>query len=264
MEISEKSKEITTFITRKGLFRYTRLMFGISCAPEIFQKLMEQILSGCDGCLNFIDDDIVFGQDQRERDERLSAAQKALKENGVTLNDEKCIYGVSKVKFLGHTLSGKGVTADSDKLESIRNFRKPATGEEVRSFLGLVNYVGKFIPNLATLTDPLRLLMKQKQKFVWAKEQQEAFDHLKQHMLSPTTLGYFDVDDRTQLMADASPVGLGAVLIQVNELGPRIISYASKSLSDVEKRYAQTEKEALALVWATDVSIFICMGVRLN
>lgn len=102
--------------------------------------------------------------------------------------------------------------------------------------------------------------MKQGQKFVWAREQQEAFNQLKQCMLDPVTLGYFDVDDRTQLIADASPVGLGAVLIQINEHGPRIISYASKSLSDVEKRYAQTEKEALALVWATERFHFYLYG----
>lgn len=255
MAISERSREITTFITRKGLFRYTRLMFGISCAPELFQKQMEQILSGCDGCLNFIDDIIIFGQD-----DRLTRALKAPEENGVKLNEEKCVYGVREVKFLGHTLSEAGIAADSDKLEAIRNFREPCASEEVRSFLGLVNYVGKFIPNLATVTEPLRTLMKQKQKFVWEREQQAAFDELKQHILNPATLGYFDVDDRTQLIADASPVGLGAVLIQVNEHGPRIISYANKSLSDVEKRYAQTEKEALALVWATERFHFYLYG----
>lgn len=260
VEISRESREITTFITRKGLFRYTRLMFGISCAPELFQKLMEQILGGCDGCLNFIDDIIVFGEDKREHDHRLAKVQEALKENEVGLNEEKCVYGANKIKFLGHTLSGDGITADSDKLEAIRNFREPHSGEEVRSFLGLVNYVGKFIPDLATLTEPLRLLMKQNQKFVWGQEQKKAFDQLKAHMLDPTTLGYFDVEDRTQLIADASPVGLGAVLIQMNERGPRIISYASKSLSDVEKRYAQTEKEALALVWATERFHFYLYG----
>lgn len=260
MEISKESREITTFITRKGLFRYTRLMFGINCAPEIFQKLMEQMLSGCDGCLNFIDDVLVFGRDQMEHNDRLNKAKETLCEKGIILNDEKCIYGVSKIKFLGHILSEKGIAADSDKLEAIRNFREPVTGEEVRSFLGLVNYVGKFIPNLATLTEPLRLLVKQKQKFVWAKEQQRAFAELKRHMSNPATLGYFDVDDRTQVIADASPVGLGAVLIQMNESGPRIISYASKSLSDVEKRYAQTEKEALALVWATERFHFYLYG----
>lgn len=92
MEISEKSRELTTFITRKGLFRYTRLMFGITCAPELFQKTMEQVLSGCDGCSVFIDDILIYGSNQREHDGRLAAVKQRLKENEVTLNDEKCIY----------------------------------------------------------------------------------------------------------------------------------------------------------------------------
>lgn len=235
-------------------------MFGITCAPELFQKIMEQILSGCEGCFNFIDDIIVYGADKEEHDKRLAAVLETLSKNEVTLNQEKCIYGVSKLKFLGHNLSADGITPDSDKLESIRKFREPTTGEEVRSFLGLVNYVGKFIPNLATSTDPLRILTKKGQTFKWGKEQREAFDDLKKSMSDTITLGYYDVDDRTQLIADASPVGLGAVLIQINAQGPRIISYASKSLSEAEKRYAQTEKEALALVWAAERFHFYLYG----
>lgn len=202
--------------------------------------------------MNFIDDVIVHGTDREEHDKRLEKVRQKLHDMNVALNDSKCVYGVTELKFLGHILSVNGIKPDTDKLESIRNFRKPKTAEETRSFLGLVNYVGKFIPNLATLTDPLRQLTKQQHKFVWNREQQLAFEELKRHMLNPMTLGYFDVDDRTQLIADASPVGLGAVLIQINKHGPRVISYASRSLSDVEKRYAQIEKEALALVWAVE------------
>lgn len=255
-----KSREITTFITRRGLFRYTRLMFGINCAPELFQKSMEQILSGCNGCIIYIDDVIVFGSDCKEHDLRLEKVRRRLLERNVALNEGKCIYGVTEISFLGHVLSVNGIKPGEDKLESIRKFRAPKTSEEIRSFLGLVNYVGKFIPDLATLTFPLRQLTVMGQKFVWAREQQLAFIKLKEHMTDPKTLGYFDVDDRTQLIADASPVGLGAVLIQVNKQGPRIISYASKSLSAAEKRYAQIEKEALALVWAVERFHFYLYG----
>lgn len=235
-------------------------MFGINCAPELFQKIMEQILSGCDGCVNFIDDIVVFGSDKQEHDIRLKTVRDKLKEMNVMLNDIKCVYGVRELKFLGHILSADGIKPDIDKLESIRNFREPRTAEEIRSFLGLVNYVGKFIPNLATLTEPLRQLTKQQQRFIWGHEQQTSFDTIKRHMLNPTTLGYFDIDDRIQVIADASPVGLGAILIQINSHGPRIISYASRSLSDVEKRYAQIEKEALALVWAVERFHFYLYG----
>lgn len=227
-------------------------MFGINCAPELFQKIMERILSGCDGCLNYIDDIIIYGATKEEHQFRLTAVLQRLEEYNVLLNKEKCIYGVQSLQFLGHNLSDKGITPDKEKLNTIRQFRSPETAEEVRSFLGLVNYVGKFLPNLSTITEPLRTLIKKENIFKWSAKEQKAFEEIKMLITSDLCLGYFDINDEIKLIADASPVGLGAVLVQVNNNGPRVISYASKSLSQVEKRYAQTEKEALALVWAVE------------
>lgn len=150
--------------------------------------------------------------------------------------------------------------ATQSKIEAIKNFRIPSSSEEVRSFLGLVNFVGKFIPNLATVTEPLRVLTKKDMKFEWHDSQQSSFEKLKEHLTSELVLGYYCVTDRTQVYADASPVGLGAVLVQINEDGPRIISFASKSLSETEKRYCQTEKEALALVWSVERFHFYLFG----
>lgn len=253
IEIAPNSREITTFITNKGLFRYTRLMFGITCAPELFQKIMEQILSGCDGSCNFIDDILVYGSSKQEHDVRLQQVQKRLRGFDVTLNEKKCIYGIQEVDFLGHRLSAKGVRPSIDKVNTVKGFREPTTAEEVRSFLGLVNFVGKFIPNLASIDYPLRQLTRKEETFVWGKEQKAAFEELKRQITSDKVLGYYDVTDRTRVVADASPVGLGAVLIQYDKNNEgRIIMYVSKSLSSVERRYAQTEKEALALVWAVE------------
>ncbi|KAJ6648539.1 Retrovirus-related Pol polyprotein [Pseudolycoriella hygida] len=221
VEISEASRPITTFITRKGLYRYTRLMFGIACAPEKFQKIMEVILAGCEGCLNYMDDIIIYGKTRTELDDRVSKVLQRLKEYNVKLNESKCIFGVTELNFLGHRLSADGIKPNWDKVEAIRNFRRPFNVEETRSFLGLVNFVGKFIPDLATLTEPLRRITKKGEQF---------------------------------------DVGLGAVLIQLNDKGPRVISYASKSLSDTEKRYCQTEKEALALVWSVERFHFYLYG----
>lgn len=260
MGISEKSREITTFITKKGLFRYTRLMFGINCAPEIFQKIMEQILNGCEGCLVFIDDILVHGPNQEVHDSRVSAVLKRLKEFNVLLNKEKCALGLPEIEFLGHHLSGAGIKPQHDKVVAVRAFRKPNTAEEVRSFLGLVNFVSKFIPHVATITEPLRKLTRQHNGFEWGEAQQQAFEQLKIHLTKASTLGYFDVGDRTQIYADASPVGLGAVLIQFKNSEPRVISYASRSLTATERRYAQTEKEALALVWAVERFHFYIFG----
>lgn len=247
-------------MTRKGLFRYTRLMFGINCAPEIFQKLMEQILIGCEGVINFIDDIVVYAPTKELHDARLRKVLDRVREFNITLNKAKCKFGVTEIEFYGHILSAKGIKPKHDKLKAVKEFRAPTNAEEVRSFLGLVNYVGKFIPNLATISEPLRKLTKKDAHFMWQKEQQVAFDVLKQKLTDDLVLGYYDVKCRTQVVADASPVGLGAVLIQFQEEEARIISYTSRSLTAAELNYAHTEKEALALVWAVERFHYFLFG----
>lgn len=258
LELSEDCRHITTFICSQGLFRYKRLMFGISCAPEFFQKNLERVLLPCTGVVNFIDDIVVYGSNRDEHGERLKKVLQVLKCNHILLNDAKCVFGVAQIEFLGHKLSCDGVKPLDKYIKTIESFREPTVIEEVQSFLGLVNYVGKWIPNLATWTEPLRELLRLKLNkgteitSYWNDERSRAFNGLKRAITQIKTLGYYDPLDRTQVYADASPVGLGAVLVQHGKNGPRIIAFGNKSLSDREKRYCQTEKEALALVWAVE------------
>lgn len=153
---------------------------------------------------------------------------------------------------MGHILTDNGFKPANDKIEAIKAFRKPITQEEVRSFIGLVNFVGRFVSNLATKTDLLRQLIKKDVKFEWTSAHTKAFNELKCVLTSDSILGYFNSNDRTCVIADASPVAIGAVLIQFSGDVPRVISYANKGLMDTEKRYSQIEKEALALVWAVE------------
>ncbi|XP_049877892.1 uncharacterized protein K02A2.6-like [Pectinophora gossypiella] len=258
IEIDPHSRYITTFITSKGLYQYKRLMFGISCAPEIFQKTLERILVGCDGVINFIDDILIFGKDLAEHDRRLEKVMKVLKENNVMLNKDKCRYRLKKVSFLGHELSEHGIRPLEKYISTVQQFRPPTTVGEIRSFLGLINFVSKWIPNVATLTEPLKELLRNKHgdnfdiTNGWGENQRQSFNALKSALTNVTTLGYYNVKDRTIVVADASSVGLGSVLIQVDGHGPRVIAYGHKTLTDCERRYCQTEKEALALVWAIE------------
>lgn len=258
VELDADCRYITTFSTSKGLFRYKRLLFGISCAPEMFQKIIEKMLLGCEGTANFIDDIIVYGTTEQEHDQRLNKVLEVLKNNDVLLNKSKCIYKVNKIEFLGHELSEKGIKPLDKYVKTIQCSRKPSTIDEIQSFLGLVNFVGKWIPNLATLTDPLRELLRlglgktSNVSEYWKRKQDVAFNKLKESLSNIQTLGYYNPADKTQVIADASPVGLGACLIQIDQHGPRVIAYGNKSLTDCEKRYCQTEKEALALVWAVE------------
>ena len=139
-----------------------------------------------------------------------------------------------------------------DKVKAIVDAREPQSASEVRSFLGLANYNARFIPDFATVAEPLRRLTKKGVHFKFGEEQKNAFNELKRKLSSAETLGYFDKDAKTLIIADASPVGLGAILIQEQQGRKRVISYAKKSLSAVERRYSQTEKEALAVVWACE------------
>lgn len=262
VELDPESRDITTFMTPLGLMRYKRLMFGVNCAPEIFQRIMEEMLAGCPGVVVFIDDIGVTGKDVEEHDQRLRKVLSILKANNATLNKDKCKFGVKKLDFLGFTVSEKGIEPSQEKIQAIENFRQPQSVEEVRSFLGLVQFVGHFIEDLATKAEPLRQVIRSK-KFEFKDEQQRAFDQLRMELtVSVRKLGFFDPKDETNLYADASPVGLGAVLIQVKNDQPRIISFASKSLTETERKYPQTQREALALVWAIERFYFYLFGLH--
>ena len=252
IELDEDSRGITTFITHTGLYRYKRLMFGISSAPELYQHIIQQVLTGCAGAHNIADDIIVHGKTPREHDERLRAVLECLKRNGLTLNRAKCQIGMHKVQFMGHVLSCHGIGPTEAKVKAVTETREPENASEVKSFLGLVNFVARYIPDLSTVSEPLRQLVKKDAQFVFGQKQKEAFAELKNRLSSAKTLAYFKQGAPTQVIADASPVGLGAVLIQKQNGVHRVVSYASKSLSAVERRYSQTEKEALALVWACE------------
>ncbi|XP_062557522.1 uncharacterized protein K02A2.6-like [Armigeres subalbatus] len=261
VELEEHCRDVTTFVTNWGLFRYKRLLFGVNCAPELFQNLMESILAGCKNTIVFIDDIMIFGATEEEHDFAVRQTLAVLKQYGIKLNDHKCKFKQSETVFLGHKLSSEGVAPADEKVHSILNFRAPRSKEELRSFLGLVTYVSRFIPNLATLNSSLRVLIRQDSPFVWQGEHQESFDQLKKVVGSVEHLGYYDPKDRTLVVTDASGVGLGAVLIQFKNNQPRVISYASKSLSETEKTYPPIEKEALGIVWAVERFRIYLMGI---
>jgi len=157
-----------------------------------------------------------------------------------------------QLELMGNLLSTRGIGLTESKVEAVVNAREPASVAEVRSFMGLVNFSAKFIPNLATVSDPLRQLTRKGVTFKWGEKQQEALKALKETLASAETLAYYDKDAKTGVIADASPVGLGAVLVQEQNGDWRPVYYASRSLTAAERRYSQTEIEALALVWACE------------
>lgn len=262
--ITEESKRITTFITHRGLFRYNRLVFGIASAPEIFQKIMETIiLKDCEGIIIYVDDIVVHGKTREQYNERVSKVLGRFKDHNIKLNELKCRFKLTEIDLMGFLINKNGVQVSEDKLEAVKKLKPPSNVNETRSFVGFVQFMRKFIPNLATVIEPINRLLKKESIFVWGEEQNHSFLQVRKYLLDKKTLGIFDPKDKVELIADASPVGLGAILMQVDrDFHRRIIAYASKTLSQTEKRYAQTEKEALALVWAVEHFHYYLYGTK--
>lgn len=252
LELHPDSREITTFVTTKSYYRFKRLMFGMNCAAEVFQREMEKILKGLEGVIIFIDDILIFGRSKAEHDRRPAAVMDRLKQHGLTVNQRKCQFGRSKVTFMGHELSAQGIMPMQEKISAVKSFRRPETAEEVRSFLGLANYVGKFIPNLSSISTPLRDMTRKGVRFRWTKETDKAFEAVKRALCNPKHLGFYNPNSKTTLIVDASGTGLGAVLIQSDNGKQRVISYASKSLSKAERKYSVLDMEAMAIYWGVN------------
>lgn len=261
VEISERSRDLTTFMAPNGMYRFKRLVFGVNCAPEIFQRLMEEILMGIPNVIIYIDDILIYAESVNQLQQTTEKVVEALRGNNLTLNEDKCVRQVEKLTFLGHELSSQGFGIDEQKVKDIRKFREPRTVSELKSFLGLASFVSTFIPRFADMTEPLWRVTG-KNAFTWNSEQAAAFEEVKEAIASCTTSqGYFSLDDKTFLYSDASPHALGAVLVQQDEGGKhRIISFASKSLTQTERRYAQTQREALAVVWGTEHFYYYLLG----
>ena len=263
VELTEESRDITTFITDEGLFRFKRLMFGISSVSEMFQHIIRQLLESCDGVHNISDDIIVAGRDREEHDQRLEAALKKLEEHGLTINADKSQFRLSHLKYMGHKLSSDGLEVDDSKIRAVIDCTAPTSVAEVRSFLGLAQYCAKFLPDFSSISDPLWELTRGEQAFTWNRDQQKAFDSIKSMMTRTPVLAYHRLGAHTRLTTDASPVGLGAVLEQKQLDGSyKPVWFASRCLSPTERRYSQFEKEALGVMWGVEHFRLYLLGTQ--
>ena len=260
-ELAEESQELTTFITPFGRYMFQRMPFGISAAPEFFQRQVSKIIGQQQGVVCMMDDILVVGKNKEEHDIRLHEVLDKLNRAGLTLNREKCQFGVDEVKFLGHILNKEGIRIDPEKEKAIKEMPAPIDRKSLRRFLAMVNYLGRFSPLLAEVERPLRLLDKNNAAWCWNEEQQKGFEKIKEIISTAPVLTLFDNSSKHRITADASKHTLGAALLQMNREGRwQPVAYASRKMSEAEQKYGQIEKEALAVAWACDKFDFYLVG----
>lgn len=247
VELEESCRDLTTFQTPTGRYRFKRLPFGLSSASEVLQRKTHQVFGDLPNVFTIADDTCIIGETEEAHDEALVRFLQRARENNIKLNADKLQFKKQKVVFHGHQLTEEGIKADKSKIDAIVNMPEPQDRKGVQRFLGMINYLSPFIPCKSQITDPLRQLVKDDSSWMWGPEQRRAFQQIKSVLLNDVTLDYFDPKKELTIQADASKDGLGACLLQDG----RPLAYASRPLSKTECRYAQIEKELLAIVFAT-------------
>lgn len=246
------SRNLTAFITHKGVFRFKRMAFGLCSAPSCFQKIMASILAGIPGVAVFLDDIVVHGSTTTEHDERLHRVFSALATHQLTLNGGKCVIGASSIEYVGFRLSAEGISPLLSNTEAIQRVPEPTSPAQVASFLGMTAYYLRFVPQYSETTAPLRRLLKKDEPWLWTPACSEAVQCLKTQLTSPPILAHFDPASPTLVTCDASAIAIGAVMSQVQGGTERPIAFASRALTPTEQRYSVGEREALACLWACE------------
>lgn len=253
-ELDEESSYLTTFQTPWGRFRWKRMPFGISPAPEIFQCHLDQNLEGLPGMYKIADDILIVGRGNtvedanRDHDRNLQLFLDRCADRGIRLNPDKFDFKADEVKFMGHILTNDGLKADPDKVTAVKNMPVPESVVSLQRFIGMVKYLAKFLPALSDMSEPLRRLTHKDCEWTWSDQQQKAFDMIKQKVCEAPVLRYFDASAPTEGQGDASQFGLGFALIQQGQP----VAYASRALTPAETKYSQIEKELLAQVFGLE------------
>ena len=249
--LSDRAKEISAFCTPFGLYQYKVMPFGLKNAPATFQRMVNKIVSGIDGCEAYVDDLIVYSQTWEQHMEQLQQLFKKLSEAQLTVNLLKSEFCHATVTYLGHVVGQGKVKPIKAKVEAIEQYPTPTTKRELMRFLGMVGYYRKFCPNFSDIASPLTDLLKKNTKFIWSDQCETAFHKIKAILMSSPVLTAPDFQKQFKLSVDASDKGCGGVLMQEgeNEID-HPICYFSKKFDKHQKNYSTIEKECLAMLLA--------------
>lgn len=265
IEMDEESKQLLIINTHIGLFQYNRLSFGIKPAPAIFQEAMDQMISGLQGVIAYMDDLFIFGHDKRSHDRALIALMNRLKEFGFHIKLAKSKFGLNEIKYLGFVINKKGLQPDPERIRVIKELPPPTNLTELRSFLGTLNFYGKFIRNIHNLRAHLDNLLKKDSPWNWDELCENAFRKMKSALSSELLLTHYNPNLDIIVSADASIKGLGACIQhKMTDGSIRPIAFASRSLLPAEKQYSQIEKEGLGIIFAVQKFHKFIFGRQFN
>ncbi|XP_055615344.1 uncharacterized protein K02A2.6-like [Toxorhynchites rutilus septentrionalis] len=249
IKVTEKSQKFLVVNTHKGLYAFTRLPFGISSAASTFQRIMDEILTGIEGVQSYLDD-IMIGSDTIEA--LIATTYEVLdqlKKHKVKVNLSKSEFLVREIQYLGHKVSERGLSPSDEKVKAIKEAPRPRDVSQLKSFLGMINYYSKFVPNLSMKLSPLYALLKKNVRFEWNDQCEKVFSECKKLLLSHKLLALYNPELPIVIICDASSNGAGAVLC--HKLGgiEKPVFYVSSTLSVSEKNYPNLHREALAVVF---------------
>jgi hypothetical protein len=252
--LTERSKPLTAFATDWNLYEYTRVPFGIATGAQVLTRLLDQVFSDVKFkfVFHYLDDLVIYSNSFQEHLQHLREVFTRLRKAGLTVNPAKVKFAVSQLAFLGHIISPSGVSVDPSRTTAIKDFPPPRDAKGIARFIGMVNFFHKFIPHLAERAAPLNLLRKKGTQFVWGPGQQQAFEDLKLAIVNPPVLRMADFSRRFILQTDASSLAVAAVLLQDFEGERQPIAFASRTLTQQERKFSTYELECLAVLFGLE------------
>lgn len=246
--LQEESSYKCCFATPVGIYRFKRCPFGLSCAPELFQKLNDRVFGDLKNTIRYFDDILVYGRTEEEHDQAVLAVIQRAQAAGVRFNPKKVQYRQKSVRYVGHVFSEEGKGLDPDRVSATLELEAPRDKEGLQRVLGTFNYCRDFIPQMSTLTENMRRLLKKDTVWQWTEVHNNEFEKLKTIMSTAPVLANFDPNKKIIIQCDASQSGLGCCLLQDGHP----VAFASRTLNTSERNYSVSEKELLGCTFGLE------------